>query len=72
MDKEQIKNDINFDRIEEVSFPISDTDEIVKIDYLMGSKGNAIAPLSPFEVKLIEYVKKLRADLDKMMEVVFE
>lgn len=57
MDKEEIKNRIDFTNIQEKSNIINDTD--FKRDYLVDFEGNYITSLSPLEVKLIEKILDL-------------
>ncbi|KKM16730.1 hypothetical protein LCGC14_1682930 [marine sediment metagenome] len=63
MDREEIKNRIDFNNIQEIEIEdikgIPDT--IIKTDYLVDFEGNFIIPLTPLEVKLIEKIKELEA-----------
>ncbi len=70
MDKEEIKNRINFDNIQELEYEMIKgiPDTIIKTDYLVDFEGNFIIPLTPLEVKLIEKIKELEARI-KAMEV---
>jgi hypothetical protein len=58
MNKEEIKNRIDFNNIQEFT-----SKNIVgmeyKTDYLVDFEGNFIVPLSPLDVKLIEKIKDL-------------
>ena len=63
MDREEIKNRIDFNNIQEIEIEdikgIPDT--VRKYDYLVDFEGNFIIPLTPLEVKLIEKMKELEA-----------
>ncbi len=68
MDKNKIKNRIDFDNIQELEYEaikgIPDT--IIKTDYLVDFEGNFIVPLSPLDLKLIEKIKELEARIIKL------
>lgn len=59
MDKEELKNRIDFDNIQELEKEMIKgiPETIQKTDYLVDFEGNFILPLSPLEVKLIEKIK---------------
>ena len=61
MDKNEIKNRINFDNIQQKSIEdIKGVPETAKeYDFLVDYEGNFIIPLSPLEIKLIEKIKEL-------------
>ena len=56
MDKEDIKNKIDLNNIQEL---ITKTGNVV--DYLVDSEGHFIIPISPLIFKLIEKIKELEA-----------
>ena len=72
MDKEEIKNRINLDNIQEfieekdLKKGIFDTN---KYDYLVDFEGNFIVPLSPLDVVLIERIKELELRIKKLEEI---
>jgi len=57
MDKEQIKNRIDFNNIQEKTLETGLYSET--IDYLVDFEDNFMIPLGPLEVKLIEKIKDL-------------
>ncbi|KKL19163.1 hypothetical protein LCGC14_2227870 [marine sediment metagenome] len=63
MDKEEIKNRINFDNIQELEYEMIKgiPETLRKEDYLVDFEGNFIIPISPLEMKLIEKMKDLEA-----------
>lgn len=67
MDKEEIKNRINLDNIQEKRIEIIKDIEI-KRDYLVDFEGNFILPISPIEFKLIEEIKLLKERILKLEE----
>ncbi len=68
MDKEEIKNRINFDNIQELEYEMIKgiPETLRKEDYLVDFEGNFIVPLKPLEVKLIEKIKELEARIKAM------
>ena len=68
MDKEQIKERIDFENISELITTNFIGDE-VKMDYLTDFEGNYIIALSPLNVKFIEEIKLLKERLKKLEEV---
>ena len=71
MDKETIKNRIDFDNIQELEIEdikgIADT--MRKHDYLVDFEGNFIIPLTPLDMRLIEKIKDLEERIRKLEEV---
>ena len=65
MDKEEIKNRIDLNNVQELVRIDAFKDEI-KTDYLVDFEGNYIIPLSPLEVKLIEKIKDLEERIKKI------
>ena len=69
MDKEELKNRIDFNNIQEfieekdLKKGIFDTN---KYDYLVDYEGNFIVPLSPLDMKLIEKIKDLEERIKKL------
>ena len=61
MDKEEIKNRIDFNNIQEKSIEIIKgiPSTVEKYDYLVDYEGNYIIALSPLDVKLIEKIEAL-------------
>lgn len=70
MDKEKIKNRIDFNNIKELEIEdikgIPDT--ATKYDYLVDFEGNNIICLTPLDVKLIEWIKDLEERIKKLEE----
>lgn len=72
MKKEEIKSRIDFNNIQEFveledySKGIFDT---TKIDYLVDFEGNFIIPLTPLELKLIEWIKELEARILELEKI---
>lgn len=67
MDKEKIKNIIDFNNIKElVNKNIVGID--IKEDYLVDFEGNYIVYLSPLNVKLIEKIKDLETRIKTLEE----
>lgn len=56
MNKEQLKERIDFNNIREIEFAKLDNQ---KFDYIQDSEGNNILRVSPLEFKLIEKIKEL-------------
>lgn len=71
MDKEEIKNKIDLNNIEERTFS-NFIEEEYKADYIIDDKGNAILPVSQLEFKMIEKIKDLETrivELEKLKGV---
>ena len=67
MDKEQLKQKIDFNNIQELEYEVIKglPETIIKTDYLVDDKDNFIIPLNPLEFKLIEKIK----DLENRMKI---
>ena len=64
MDKEEIKNRIDFNNIKEKELlGIFDSQ---KVDYLVDFEGNFIYPINPLEMKLIKKIKDLEERIKKL------
>ncbi|GAI27517.1 unnamed protein product [marine sediment metagenome] len=68
MDKEEIKNRIDFTKIREVTFK-EEAGVEYKLDYLYDYEDNNILPVSHIEVKLIERINDLEERIKKLEEV---
>lgn len=68
MDKEEIKNRIDFNNIQELE-PKTSSVRQRKDDYLVDYEGNFIYKLNPLEFKLIETVLALEERIKKLEEV---
>jgi len=61
MDKEEIKNKIDFKKIIEVQW-----EDGIKGDYLQDSEGNNIIALNPLDVILIEKIQELEKRIKEL------
>ena len=71
MDKEEIKNRIDFNNIQEKTFNTF-AEKDIKRDYLVDYEGNFIIPLSPLHLKLIEKIKELEERIVKLENPITE
>ena len=67
MRKEELKEKIDLNRIEEREF--LGIFETRKEDYIIDDKGNAIIPVDPLQFKMIERIKDLEERIKKLEEV---
>ena len=74
MDKEEIKNRIDFNNIQEIELEdvVGIPETIKKYDYLVDFEGNFILPLSLVELKLIEWIKILEERIKTLEERIIE
>jgi len=74
MDKETIKNRIDFNNIQEIELEdvVGIPETIKKYDYLVDFEGNFILPLSLVELKLIEWIKILEERIKTLEERIIE
>jgi hypothetical protein len=66
MDKEQVKNRIDFTKIREVEIEFKELAETRKYDYIYDSEDNNIVRLNPLEAKLIEKIKELEKRINDL------
>jgi len=65
MDKEEIKEKCDFNKIREITFTNIGNEEL-KADYIVNDKGEGIIPISPLEYKLIEKIKDLESRITEL------
>ncbi|KKL81176.1 hypothetical protein LCGC14_1997380 [marine sediment metagenome] len=65
MDREELKNRIDFNNIQEreIEMITGIPATLIKEDYLVDFEGNFILPISPIEMKLIDKIKDLEAKI---------
>lgn len=68
MDKEEIKNRIDFNNIGQKNIDITGLEVNIQ-DYLIDYEGNYIIPLTPLDMKLIEEIQLLKERIKKLEEV---
>lgn len=71
MDKEEIKKRIDFNNIQEKKIKMIKgiPDTVKTYDCLVDYEGNFIIPLSPLDVKIIEYIKNLEVRIKELEKV---